>query len=182
VKSKFMASFLLIIILIFSATFAYAEADENVVIVNPGQYSVLYSDNLLISVKVLEPKTVKVALYEEKQIKNDVATSVNVSNIDEPSDLMEIEDLTSEIVYGKDTFISTNYLSFYTKRVVDLTPGLYRVQVDTLDSSGSVLYITNTHVIIKDKSLEPAADATIFKISQPTTMQLLQNFFSSLFK
>ncbi len=168
------------LVMMFSSLFAYADTDANVVVVNPGQYSTVYSDNLLISVKILEPKTIRVSFYEELEVRNDVAVTVNVNNINSTEDLLAIADLTSVLMCDRDYFDCTNYLSFYTKSMSDLAPGLYRVRVDTLDSYGYVAYTTNTYVIIKDKSLEEA-DASVFLDTEPTTLQRLQNFFTNIF-
>jgi len=178
---KYLISLILIIVMLVSTSVAFAETDPNVVVVNPEQYSTVYSDSLLVSVKILEPKTIKVAFYEEKQIINDIAVSINVNSIEEKADLLDLENLTSEIVYEKETFVSTSMLSFYTKRVEDITPGLYKVKVDTVDTLGKVLFTSSTYVIVKDKSLEPAAAVSLFEAPQLTTMQIVQNFFKSIF-
>lgn len=169
------------LIMIFSATFSFASTDPNVVVINPEQYSTVYSENLLVSIKVLEPKTIRIAFYEELELVNDVPEPINVDNITQIEDLLNITDLTSVLVYDKEYFESSNYLSFYTKRIENLGPGLYRIKVDTIDSNGMVAYSRNTHVIIKDKSLEPSSDGGIFDNPEPTTMEKLQDFFNNIF-
>ncbi len=178
---KYVIAIVMMMIMMISTTVAFADTDPNVVVVNPEQYGTIYSDNLLVSVKILEPKTIKVSFYEEKQIKNDVAVSINVNKIEEKSDLEELTNLTSELVYDRETFVSTSKLSFYTKRVEGITPGLYRIRVDTVNNSGKVLFTSNTHLIVKDKSQEPAAEASRFDTPQLTTMQIVQNFFKNIF-
>lgn len=178
---KYVFTIVLIMIMLISTSIAFADTDPGVVVVNPEQYGTIYSDSLLVSVKILEPKTIKVTFYEEKQIKNGVAVAINVNNIKEQSDLAELSNLTSEPVYDKETFVSTNKVSFYTKRVEGITPGLYRLKVDTVNASGKILFTSNTHLIVKDKSLEPEAEESKFKGPQLTTMQILQNFFKNIF-
>jgi hypothetical protein len=178
---KYLFAVLLIIIMLVSTSVVFAETDSNVVVVNPEQYSTTYSDSLLISVKILEPKTIRVAFYEEKQVIGDVAVPINVNEFEDQSDLSELTNLSSELVYERETFVSYNKLSFYTKRVEGITPGLYRIKVDTIESSGNVIFTSNTHLIVKDKSLEPAAAVSLFKAPQLTTMQILQNFFKNIF-
>jgi len=169
-----------ILIMLFSTTFAFADSDPYVVVVNPGQYSTVYSDNLLISIKILEPKTIRVSFYEELEVRNNVAGTVDVNKINEPEDLLAIPELTSVLMQDRDIFECNNYLSFYTKSIEDLAPGLYRVRVDTLNSYSTPIYTTNTYVIIKDKNLE-AAGNTIFDDAEPTTFERLQNFFTNIF-
>ena len=178
---KMVISLMMVLIMVFSTTFAFAASDPKVVVINPEQYSTIYSENLLISIKVLEPKTIRVAFYEEQELVNDVPEPIDVENITKIEDLLSITDLTSVLVYDKEYFDCNNYLSFYTKRIEDLGPGLYRIKVDTINDEGKVTYSINTHVIIKDKSLEPSADEGIFDEPQQTTMEMLQNFFSNIF-
>lgn len=178
---KYVFAIFLIIIMLISTTTVFADRDPDVFVVNPEQYGTIYSDNLLISVKILKPKTIKVAFYEEKQLKNDVAVSINVNKIDEKSELAKLNNLISKLVYDKETFVSTSKLSFYTKRVEDIKPGLYRIKVDTVDSLGKILFTSNTRVIVKDKSLEPPAEVSLFEAPHLTTIQIVQNFFKNIF-
>jgi hypothetical protein len=178
---KNIISFIIILMMFGSTSMAFATSDPNVVVVNPEQYSTVYSDTLLVSIKVLQPKTIKVAFYEEKQIVNEVATSINVSNFSIATDLPKLTNLKSTLVYGVDTFNCTNNLSFYTKQIEKLKPGLYRLQINTVDSAGKVINETVKSIIIKDKQSEPVATSLIFVDAQPSTMQLIQNFFKSIF-
>jgi hypothetical protein len=178
---KIIVSFILIIMMLGTTSLAFAANDPNVVVVNPEQYSTVYSDSLLVSVKVLQPKTIKVAFYEEKQMVKGVATSINVTNFNMATDYSKLTDLSSTLVYGVDTFNCTNNLSFYTKQIEKLTPGLYRLQINTVDNTGKVVFETTKNIIIRDKQSEPVGTSLIFVDAQPSTMQLIQNFFKSIF-
>ena len=178
---KLLISLIMIIMLLSSTSFAFATSDPNVVVVNPEQFSTVYSDSLLVSIKVLQPKTIKVSFYEEKQLVNNVATSVDVRNFKIASDLPKLSELKSTLVYGADTFTCTNNLSFYTKQIEKLTPGLYRLQINTVNYAGDVTNETSKYVVIKDKQSEPVATSAIFNAEQPSTLQIIQNFFKNIF-
>src|SRR5665647_1742069 len=96
---KYLFAIILVMVMLISTSIAFADTDPNVIVVNPEQYGTIYSDSLLVSVKILEPKIIKVAFYEEKQLKNGVAVSINVNKTDNKTDLAELDNLTSELVY-----------------------------------------------------------------------------------
>src|SRR5665647_2232882 len=106
---KYLFAIILVMVMLISTSIAFADTDPNVIVVNPEQYGTIYSDSLLVSVKILEPKIIKVAF------------SINVNKTDNKTDLAELDNLTSELVYDKETFTSTSKLSFYTKRVENIT-------------------------------------------------------------
>ena len=104
-----------------------------------------------------------------------------MTNFNVETDMSKLTDLSSTLVYGVDTFACTNNLSFYTKQIEKLEPGLYKLQINTVDNSGKVLFDTSKNIVIRDKQSEPIGTSLIFVDSQPSTMQLIQNFFKSIF-
>lgn len=154
-----------------------AASDPSVVLVNPVSNSTVYSNNLLISVKLTEPRTIKVKVYEEKQIVNGTLAAVNVNTLTTINGTVNTAGFTSVIIAAPAPFTSSNNLSFYTKQVNGLTPGLYRIHIDTLDDSGKAIYSSNSYVAVKEKTEE----TKIFETPQSGTMQFLQNLLKTIF-
>lgn len=179
-------------------------------IVSPATNTIVYSDNLLVSVKVTEPKTVRVTIYEEKDVNNEQYVSVNVTNLTETdlgiiatgptplatsvaavsmagtssasalSDGTPVKSYTSVIIGETASYTCTSQLGFYTKQINNVTPGLYRVQVDTVDAAGLATETTNSLVAVKAK---PAIEkSNIFETPQTGALQFLQNLLKSIFR
>ncbi len=148
---KVLAMALVLMLFLFSTVSAFAAPDQSVVLINPVANSTVYSSNLLISVKVTQPKTIKIRAFEEKQVVNGTLSAVNVNTLTTSSGSINKENLTSVAVMQAATFTCTNNLSFYTKQINDLKPGLYRIQVDTTDQSGKIENTISSYVVVKEK-------------------------------
>jgi len=175
---KMVIVLVVVLSLMFGTTVAHAEEDPNVVLVNPASNSTIYSNNLLISVKLTQPKTIKVSVFEEKQIVNGTLSAVNVNTLTTTKGSINNASLTSVPVTSA-TFTSKNNLSFFTKQVNNLKPGLYRIRIDTLDGSLNAVYTSDSYVAVKEKTEE--AEAKIFETPQSGTMQFLQNLLKTIF-
>lgn len=86
----------------------------------------------------------------------------------------------SEVVMAPETFTSTNTMSFYTKQLNNVTPGLYKVKVDTIDAEGNVLYSTENLVVVKGVISE-AEKTDLFESNQSGISQFVQNLLKSIF-
>lgn len=174
---KLITVFTVVLMLLCNTVFSFAAADPNVVLVNPASGSTIYSNSLLISVKLTQPKTIRVSFYEKRQMVNGTSAAVNISTLTASSanstDFYEVLKSTSA------PFKSTTNLSFYTQQINNLTPGLYRIKIDTLDSSNNVIYSSSSLVGVKDKS--EASESKIFETEQSGTMQFLQNLLKTIF-
>ena len=192
----------LVMMLMFSTVFAAAASDPNVTIVSPSVESVVNSDSLLISIKITKPETIKVSVFEEKQLVGDQVKSVDVNNIETlqaatsatSSGVTAAGEVTStsvtssgvstsfisEEIMEAETFTSTNTLGFYTKQINNVTPGLYKVKVDTIDAEGKVLYSTQNLVVVKGVAKE-AEKTDLFESNQSGISQFLQNLLKSIF-
>jgi len=151
---KFVIAIVVSLVMLFSTVIASAAPDSAVILINPVSNSTVYSNNLLISVKITQPKTIKVRVYEE-----------NTSN--------------STPVLNGANFTTTNNLSFYTKQINNVSPGLYRIRIDTIDSTGTVTHTSTSYVAVKERSA--AADAKVFEAPQSGTLQFLQNVIKTIF-
>ncbi len=193
---------MLIVIMMFSTVFASAASDPNVIIVSPAVDTVVNSDSLLISIKITKPETIKVSVFEEKQLFGEELKSVDVNNIEtlEAATTATASSVTvdgavtttsvtasgvttkfvSEEIMAPETFTTTNTLSFYTKQLNDVTPGLYKVKVDTIDAEGKVLYSTENLVVVKGVDNE-TEKTDLFETNQSGISQFLQNLLKSIF-
>lgn len=177
---KLLVTLILIMTMVFSGVTVYATSDSSVVIVNPVARSTVYSNNLLVSVKITKPQTIRVTVYEEQQVVNGTLSAVNINRLVTSNGTVTKASFTPRQIGLPEDFTSTNDLSFYTKQVNDVTPGLYRVKVEVLDGAGKVLSTLENHVAVKEKPAE-TSDAKIFESPQSGTLQLLQNILKSIF-
>lgn len=174
---RFIAVLVAVLTLFCSTIFVNAAADPNVVVVNPVSNSTVYSSNLLISVKLTQPKTIRVTVFEEKQMVNGTLSAVNVNTLTTTNGSINSASFSSVPITSPVEYRSSSNLSFYTKQVNNLDSGLYKVQVETLDSSGKRVYMNNSYFVVKEK----AEDAKIFETPQSGTMQFLQNLLKTIF-
>lgn len=175
---KLFVTLVFILTLLCGTAVASAAPDPNVMLVNPAPNSTVFSNNLLISVKLTQPKTIKVTVYEEKQQVNGTLSAVNVNTLTMSNGAINSASFTPVPITMPATFSSTNNLSFYTKQVNNLKPGLYRIQIETLDSANKATHTNNSYVVVKEKAEE---EAKIFDTPQSGTMQFLQNLLKTIF-
>ena len=174
---KLIVVLTLVLTLLCSTVVASAAADPNVVLVNPKVNGTVFSNTLLISVKITEPKTIKVSVFEEKQIVNGTLSAVNINTLTTSNGAMNTASFTPVSVMEPAKFVSKNSLSFYTKQI-NVKPGLYLIQIETLED-GKTAYTNNSYVVVKEKTEE--AEAKVFETPQSGTMQFLQNLLKTIF-
>jgi len=175
---KLIVVLTVVLSLLCSTIVASAAADPNVILVNPKYNSTVYSNNLLISVKLTQPKNIKVSIFEEKQVVNGTLSAVNVNTLTTTNGSINNASFTSVSVGVPAIFESKNNLSFYTKQI-NVKPGLYRIRIDTLDAAGKEIFTRNSYVVVKEKTEEAAAK--VFETPQSGTMQFLQNLLKNIF-
>ncbi len=155
----------------------FAAGDPAVSIVNPVNTSTSTSSNLLISVKITQPKTVKVSAYAMK--KNTASGKVQLGEADMKA-IKEGTLDTSNIVYdalSAENFTTKNNLTFYTKKIEGVAPGIYVIKVETIQKD-AVVYSSRSYVLVKAK----AEDANkLFDQSQSSTAVFLQGLIKSIF-
>jgi len=180
---KYIIAVLLIVMMLLSTVVSFAASDPAVTIVNPTVSSTIYSTNLLISVKVTQPKTIRVKVTEEKKKINDNYYSTTIDEIQNAEQAREAGKPASTFVSipveEADTYVSQNYLSFYTKRFEKVSPGTYKIRVETL-LNGQVIYSSESLVMMKEKVVE-TTDTKIFSVYQSGATQFLQNLLKSIF-
>ena len=173
---KFLPALVFVLVFLLCAPAAFAAANPNVVIVNPVSGATVSSDNLLVSVKLTAPATIKVSVTQEFKVVNGENTSVSLEEYQKTD---KSETASSEIG-TTDTFTSTNNLSFYIKKLENVTPGVYTITVATVDQDGKVLYTNSSPVEMKAKE-DNSADSVSSDSSQSGPAQFLKNLLKIIF-
>ena len=181
-------------------------------IISPVRNSIVYSDSLLVSVKVSDAENVRISVYEKKdskqvEVKNDKGVTEKKTQYF-PVDVKDFtEDDIALIAAGKlvdekgeavllstgekvkrytdfsyceaETFKNETGISFYTRQIPDVTPGLYRIKIELLDSEGLVKSVSSNIVAVKDKELAPQDDVLS---GQQNAVTVIQNLIKYIFK
>lgn len=154
-RSRILIIIALAVCLLFStATTAFAASglndDPALTIISPSKNAVMQTGKVLISVKMTAPRTIKMSFYD-------------VAN-----------DGTRSLVKAE-TYSSDKNLSYYTKQMSGLDPGVYCINVSTL-SGGKAIYASELYIKIEKKTAD-SVKVDVFN-SQNTT----NSFWSSLLK
>lgn len=184
------------LILIFAMVFAnlvfsFAVSDPGVTLVNPISNSVTNSSNLLISVKLEGAKTIKVSAYEiKKNVQNPAWTPTSSKTVPQyitqslgDSDMKALTegkfDWKGKTYVGihSENFTSSKKLSFYTKKLEKINPGIYAVKVETL-VGGKTVYEMQTFTQIQEKEKQ---EEKLFTDSQSGAGALLQGLVKTVF-
>ena len=123
---------LILVFAMLSTGIVFADAAA---IVSPAANSIVYTDSLLVSVKVTELKTIRVSVYAEKVVSGDKLVNADVSKFTE-ADLKAAagSGKYTDVLLGEAaTYTNTVEIGFYTKKIA-VTPGLYKVKAETLET------------------------------------------------
>lgn len=91
----------------------------------------------------------------------------------------EPQKFTGVSIITPENFVTSNDLSFYTKKLENVVPGVYLIKIETLDAENKVTHTNSSYVIVKDKSeLEEEAKK---EAVQPGAAQFIQNLLKSIF-
>ncbi len=194
-----LLAMLVIVALIFVVAFtsstdkAYGAEDPAVTVVNPLHNATVYANSILISIKLTAPETIKINVY--KQVKHDSAGNPVTLSFTEwdkvQEELKAIQAGSSaaaspsiQVLQGwvteTVTFTSTSDLAFFTKKVENLSTGVYKIKIDTIDAEDKAIYTKEQIVFVKEKAAQPVKPS-VFKNSQPGTVSFLQNLLKSIF-
>lgn len=173
---KRVMTLIVIAIMLCSTVFVSAASDPAVSIVSPAQ--TVYGENLLVSIKITAPRTIRVSVYEEKQKVGNNLTSINPSSVSKSK--LNSKTIHSVPVISSEKFSGTDNLQFYNKQIKKATPGLYRIKVDTINASGAVIASSGTRVVVMPKSSGVTGSA-IFETQQYGALQWVQNLLKSIF-
>ncbi|MBQ2094958.1 MAG: hypothetical protein II474_03555 [Firmicutes bacterium] len=123
---------LILVFAMLSTGIVFADAAA---IVSPAANSIVYTDSLLVSVKVTELKTIRVSVYAERVVSGDKLVNADVSKFTE-ADLKAAagSGKYTDVLLGEAaTYTNTVEIGFYTKQIA-VTPGLYKVKAETLET------------------------------------------------
>ncbi len=170
VKKRIVAFLLILVMVLGSAVCAFAaDADPNITIVNPVQGTPVTSSNLLISVKLTKRETIVVNVLKETSVTRTVTSADGTATQEKTIKL--------ESIFVSEQFVPTSDLSFYTKKLENVAVGDYVVRVDTLDSSGKVIYETTRKVSVKEKT----ETEDVFTKENTGMNNFLQSLLKSIF-
>ena len=123
------------LILVFAMLSTGIVFADTAAIVSPAANSIVYTDSLLVSVKVTELKTIRVSVYAEKVVSGDKLVNADVSKFTE-ADLKAAagSGKYTDVLLGEAaTYTNTVEIGFYTKQIA-VSPGLYKVKAETLET------------------------------------------------
>ena len=170
---KFIIALTFAVVLVLGAQTAFAAQNPSVTIVNPVSGTTVYADNLLVSVKITTASAIKVFVTQEYKVVNGVNTAVAFDEY-QKTDKAAI----ASVPFGAtESFTNANALSFYTRKVENVKPGIYKITVNTVDAEEKVLYTNSNAVEIKAKEENPAEAA-----NQETTPSGPAQFLKGLLK
>ena len=168
---------LMLCLLIAAGTVSFAAS-----VVSPVANSIIYSDSILVSVKVTEKASIRVTVYEEKlpdaagnPVSADV-TSITAENLE----TLDLTKYTATVFSDPVTYTNPGDVSFYTKQLSGVKPGIYSVKVETLGENESVVSTVSSLVAVKQK--EEKQDQNIFRNQTTTALQFIQNLIKKVFK
>ena len=168
---KKLTSLLIVLLLCFACTASVFADSYSYTIISPqvSTSGVTYCDNLLISIKVAQNKSIAVELFKYPKFgTGDTLSTITTDTLSEKTS-----------VTPRSTFRSGSQINFYTNQLNEISPGLYSLKVDVLDSSGNVVSSENNFFIVK--SAGEMQHTNLFETQPSTTMQFFQNLFRGLF-
>lgn len=129
-RRKALIALAVVVCLIFSALPAFAATslskDPNIVVVSPTKNAVMKTGTVLVSVKMTAPRTIRMSLYEETK--------------------------SGRSLIRTEKYSSSRSLSYYTRQLTGLDPGVYCVNISTLNSAGSAIYASEIYVKVQKRT------------------------------
>lgn len=129
-RRRVLIALTVIICLIFTTLPAFAATslprDPNITIVSPTKDAVMKTGTVLVSVKMTAPKSIRMSLYEETT--------------------------SSRKLIKTERYSSSKSLSYYTRQLTGLDPGIYCINISTLNSAGNAVYASEIYVRVQKKT------------------------------
>lgn len=192
-----------------------AKNEPAATIVSPANKLIVSSDNFLVSVKLNKAATIRVSVYEQKAVEKKIVTTY-VSAVAVTKEALsfktfdtkdfELKDFTSnaaldashgELIATPATFTSEDTIGFYTSKMENIKSGIYKVVVDTIETTTltdaktgtevevtKVIESTSSILCVKEKQeSEPKVFLeTKEKKEKTSVLTVVSNFLKSLFK
>ena len=173
----------LVAVLLLGAQSVFAsEPNPHVTIVNPVHERTLFSDNLLVSVKLTQPQTIGVTVTQITKIISGQNVAMTLEEYQRSQSSDSRLEVNRTVFANLESFSSENNLSFYTKKIENVPPGVYIITVNTLDAEGMVANIDRSVVSLKAKEENPVEQVSLApqpSASGPTLF--LKNLLKSIF-
>lgn len=156
IKKHRILIMLALVMCLFCSSFTVAFAaqglsdDPALTIISPTKNAVMQTGKVLISVKMNAPRTIKMSFYE-------------VKNSD------------SKTLVTSETYSSDKNLSYYTRQMTSLDPGVYCINVSTL-SNGKAIYSSELYIKVEKKT------ADTVKVDVFNSRNTTSSFWSALLK
>jgi len=156
VKKRKLLIILTLILCLFINTVPAAAAgglkdDPNIIVVSPTKDQVMTSGKVLVSVKMTAPKTIKMSFYK-------------------------VDSQANKTLVTSDIHSSSKKLSYYTRQLTGLNPGVYCVNISTLNSSGKAVYASEIYVKVQQQT------ADTVKVDVFNSRNTSNSFWSNLLK
>ena len=153
-RKRLLIALAVVVCLIFNTVPAFAATslskDPYIIVVSPTKNAVMKTGAVLVSVKMTAPRTIKMSFYQEKKSGHTLITSEKYS--------------------------SSKSLSYYTRHLTGLNPGVYCVNISTLSGAGKVIYASEIYVKVQKKTSD-SVSVDVFNSQDSTS-----SFWSSLLK
>ncbi len=201
-----------ILILCMLASSCALAATPKASIISPIKNSVVSDNKLLVSVKVLDKKKVAVKVFEEKVVTGtkyneetkkdeEILKSIDVSDF--TTDMVtalskEFEELKylslgegdnkqvlrAVSVTNVVTYTATGEVGYFSKQIENITPGLYRVQIEVLGKDDVVEETYYSFTAVQKKADQDTATENVVPVEtvKLNLVQLIAKFIKSLIK
>lgn len=171
-NKKIISVIMAVLLTVFSYSAVFAMETNTYNIINPQTASdgVTYSDNLFISVKVAENTRMRFTLHfypncTQASTLNDVPAAAFT--------VREQKGLT-------ETFNGSDHISFYTRQVKNIEPGLYSLKIEVLDDNKNILSGETRYFLVKPNAAK-MANSSIYESAPSGKVLFFQSVFKSLF-
>ena len=129
-RRKALIALAVIFCLVFSSVPAFAATslakDPYITVVSPTKNAVMKTGSVLVSVKMTAPRTIRMSFYEETK--------------------------SARRLIKTEKFSSSRSLSYYTRQLTGLDPGVYCVNISTLNSAGRAIYASEIYVKVQKRT------------------------------
>ncbi len=171
--------------------------DKHVNILSPLSNSVQEEGNILLSVKITEPKNLKIRIFEiqkkqpekvenhkfdentNKDLKKEKTVKLSEKDMNQivEKKYTELDRLVYLKVGEEESFTNKNKLSFYTKKLEDFKVGVYVIDLVTVSSDGKEVDKTRSYMSVVPKKEEKE----IFENESKGAPTFFQNLFKTIF-
>lgn len=181
-----MLNFSLIMGYADNINFIEKDTYDEVEIINPDK-DIIYSDYLLISIKIKENTSCNLSILtnlDKKKIQEIEVSSISSSGaVAVTSNEREEAQEEKCILYGPEKIDKAKEVNFYTVQLEHLIPGQYEIQIEVLDDKDKIEHTITKTFEIQEKSMMPeeTVDENMFNKEKPTGLDVIKDIIDNLF-